>query len=76
MCCETKGCQKPENLKGKPEDCSPEQVRECHGDAEDHPCTEAENCEHPEKLKGKKPGECSPEQIRECHGDVAEHPCV
>jgi len=33
-----KGCQKPENLKGKPEECSPEQIRQCHGDAKDHPC--------------------------------------
>ena len=33
------GCQKPENLKGRPEDCSPEQIRKCHGDAGEHPCT-------------------------------------
>ncbi|MFO7898352.1 MAG: hypothetical protein R6V58_04750 [Planctomycetota bacterium] len=32
------GCEKPENLKGKPEDCSPEQVKECHDEAEEHPC--------------------------------------
>jgi len=34
MCCcnKKKGCQKPENLKGKPKDCPPEQVRKCHGD--------------------------------------------
>jgi hypothetical protein len=41
MCCcndKKEGCQKPENLKGKPEGCSPEQVRRCHGDAKDHPC--------------------------------------
>lgn len=76
MCCGTEGCQKPENLKSKPEDCSPERTRECHGDAEGHLCLETADCEHPEKLKGKKPAECSPEQIRECHGDVAEHPCV
>ncbi len=31
-------CQQPEKLKGKPEDCTPEQVKECHGDTEDHPC--------------------------------------
>ncbi len=77
MCCEpVKGkCQKPENLKGKPGECSPEQVRECHGDVEEHPCVDTAGCEHPEKLKGK-PGECSPEQVRECHGDVDEHPCT
>jgi len=41
MCCdETKqGCQKPENLKGNPEDCSPEQIGKCHGNAKTHPCT-------------------------------------
>jgi len=33
------GCQKPENLKGKPEDCSPEQILECHGEVASHPCT-------------------------------------
>jgi hypothetical protein len=40
MCCsnEKKGCQRPQNLKGKPEDCSPEQVRKCHGDAKKHCC--------------------------------------
>lgn len=32
-------CQKPENLKGKPGECSAEQVRKCHGDAKAHPCT-------------------------------------
>jgi DNA-binding transcriptional ArsR family regulator len=32
-------CQYPEKLKGKPEECTPEQIKECHGD-EKHPCTE------------------------------------
>ncbi len=32
------GCQKPEKLKGKPEECSPEQIKECHGDDPEHPC--------------------------------------
>ena len=38
--CEGKnsGCQHPENLKGKPEECSPEQIAECHGDVKEHPC--------------------------------------
>jgi DNA-binding transcriptional ArsR family regulator len=30
-------CQPPEKLKGKPEECTPEQIKECHGDKE-HPC--------------------------------------
>jgi len=33
-----KGCQQPDKLKGKPEECSPEQVRECHGEVTQHPC--------------------------------------
>ena len=68
------GCRKPEDLTGKPEDCSPEQIRKCHGEAEEHPCVETVGCEHPERLHGK-PGDCSPEQIRQCHGDAACHPC-
>ena len=32
------GCQHPEKLKGKPGECSPEQIKECHGDVEKHPC--------------------------------------
>ena len=35
-------CRKPENLKGKPGDCSAEQVRQCHGDGRGHPCTAAD----------------------------------
>jgi len=31
-------CQQPIRLKGKPEECSPEQIRECHGDEKEHPC--------------------------------------
>ena len=27
-----------ENLKGKPQDCTPEQIRECHGNSAGHPC--------------------------------------
>jgi hypothetical protein len=33
-------CQKPENLKGKPGECSPEQIKECHGETTTHPCEE------------------------------------
>lgn len=31
-------CEHPEKLKGRPEDCAPEQIKECHGDTEEHPC--------------------------------------
>jgi len=31
-------CQKPDRLKGKPGDCSLEQIKKCHGNVQDHPC--------------------------------------
>jgi ArsR family transcriptional regulator len=31
-------CHQPDRLKGKPEECTPEQISECHGDEKDHPC--------------------------------------
>ncbi|MGD2150188.1 MAG: metalloregulator ArsR/SmtB family transcription factor [Desulfobacterales bacterium] len=31
-------CQHPDKIKDKPENCSPEQIRECHGDTKEHPC--------------------------------------
>ena len=31
-------CQRPENLKGSPQDCSPEQIKSCHGADGDHEC--------------------------------------
>jgi len=34
-----KNCQQPIKLKDKPANCSPEQIRECHGDVKEHPCT-------------------------------------
>ncbi len=44
MCEKVKeGCLKPEELKGKPEECSPEQIRKCHGEGatpESHPCVQ------------------------------------
>jgi hypothetical protein len=33
-------CQKPENLKGRPKGCSPEQIRKCHGTSKAHSCVE------------------------------------
>jgi hypothetical protein len=45
MCCnEKQNCQKPENLKDKPENCSKEQIEKCHGNAKGHPCI-SENCQ-------------------------------
>ena len=31
-------CEHPEKLRGKPEECSEEQIKECHGDTKEHPC--------------------------------------
>ena len=31
-------CQHPEKLKEMPEECTPEQIRKCHGDTQQHPC--------------------------------------
>ena len=36
---EKKGCQKPENLKGRPSECTPEQIKKCHGSEPGHACT-------------------------------------
>jgi hypothetical protein len=39
MCCQEKGlCMFPEKLKDKPENCTPDQIKECHGDDKQHPC--------------------------------------
>jgi hypothetical protein len=42
MCCNEKqeGCQKPENLIGKPKNCAPKQIRKCHGADKTHPCAQ------------------------------------
>jgi hypothetical protein len=37
--CEGK-CECPEHLKGKPEECTPEQIEKCHGKGKGHPCEE------------------------------------
>lgn len=35
-----KGCEHPERLKGRPKECTSEQIEECHGDIppEEHLC--------------------------------------
>jgi len=35
-------CEHPEKLKGKPEECSPEQIRDCHSQVIEHPRVEEE----------------------------------
>ncbi len=36
-CCNESGCCHPEE-KREPTQCTPEQIRECHGDVAEHPC--------------------------------------
>ena len=31
-------CQNPEKLEDRPENCSSEQIRQCHGEESEHPC--------------------------------------
>ena len=31
-------CEQPQKLKGKPDECTPEQIKECHGEVREHPC--------------------------------------
>ncbi len=38
MCCGKTKCERPKELKGRAEECSPEQVKKCHGNAKKHPC--------------------------------------
>jgi len=45
--CECKGkciciCEDMEKLKDKPSECTPEQIKECHGEANEHTCVQKE----------------------------------
>lgn len=51
MCKKGECCRKPEKLRGKPQDCTPEQVKECHGDVKFHPCL-SQGKKHRQKGKG------------------------
>ncbi len=42
MCKGTAGCRKPENMKQTGGNCSPEQIRICHGNSTEHPCEKKE----------------------------------
>jgi hypothetical protein len=75
MCDTKKCCEKPDQLKGKPQECTTEQISMCHGDVKTHPCISNKGCQEPVLLKDT-PEACSSEQIRKCHGDVKGHPCL
>jgi len=38
MCLGKTKCERPKELKGKAEDCSPQQIKKCHGGVKEHPC--------------------------------------
>jgi hypothetical protein len=42
-------CEHPEKLKGKPGDCSPEQIEECHAPVKEHTCCCGCECEEEKK---------------------------
>jgi hypothetical protein len=46
-CC----CEEPREREVDPAQCTPEQIRECHGEVEEHPC-----CEPTHPCQG---GECA-----------------
>ncbi len=39
MCCDQEKCQKCTEPRD-PAECSPEQIKQCHGDEEGHPCAD------------------------------------
>jgi len=51
MCDEKECCEKPDQLKGKPQKCTAEQIITFHGDAELHPCVSTKGCHNPARLK-------------------------
>jgi ArsR family transcriptional regulator len=40
MCNKENMCEKPESLKTKSQECTPEQIKKCHGDVKEHPCVQ------------------------------------
>jgi len=40
MCNNRDHCCHPEKKVENPKECSPEQIRKCHGDVSEHPCVE------------------------------------
>ena len=51
MCKKDECCQKPEQLQGNPQDCSPEQIKQCHGADVGHPCVPEDKTDEP--MEGK-----------------------
>jgi len=44
-------CQKPKELKGKPQGCSPKQIKKCHAGVKKHPCAPRKTCCRPDNAK-------------------------
>lgn len=51
MCTEQCQCINPQRLVGIKKECSPEQIKECHGETTSHPCVE-ENKEPDKEARG------------------------
>jgi hypothetical protein len=45
MCDPKETCEKPENLKTTPEECTPEQIKKYHREDEGHPCSDEQENE-------------------------------
>ena len=46
MCGKTKCCKREREQVSDPRQCSPEQIRECHGEVAEHPCVrEGKQCD-------------------------------
>jgi hypothetical protein len=43
MCDKRCACHHPERLKGKVAECTPKQIRKCHGDVPAHPCANGDS---------------------------------
>lgn len=51
MCTGNKGCMKPRDKIVKPECCTDEQIRKCHGEVKRHPCIEKDKPKEEKKKK-------------------------
>jgi len=62
-----KGCQFPNKLKEKPSDCTPKQIKECHGSIREHPCVPRKSKKKWLRTRGKeKMVKCSVDALRRC----------
>lgn len=53
MCGNGECCEKPEQLKGRPQECSPEQIKICHGSETDHPLSSGKRTSSTRRLSSR-----------------------